>query len=305
MLVSDFIENRTKNLSDSFYDCLPSVCPECGSNTEMSEALTGLHCTNPRCPDKIVQRLLAMANQLGVKELGEARAYAFVKKFNIKNPLDIFSYEPDIDGQIADNVNLEISNRIASAFRERNTFTLAEYIKIANLPFIQSSANIIFDGYDDLELAYASIEKGGIPYIQTKLNIKDGSLSVRALKIHDTLVEFKQDLINGLKGVVITEIYNNKDMHFYKAVCSTAVGEPFRTKADFYAYCNNNFPNKHIDFGNAVTKTTEYVVWSGADGTPADVTNKVKKARSYNEKGLDIKIVTAKQFINILKGDIV
>ena len=50
------------------------------SPMEMSETLTQLHCSNPKCPSKVAQRLVAIANSLGVKNLGDARAQKFVSQ---------------------------------------------------------------------------------------------------------------------------------------------------------------------------------------------------------------------------------
>ena len=204
---------------------------------------------------------------------------------------------------MADNISLEVSTKIANQFKERNKFTLAEYIRIANLPYIQTSAFAIFDGFDDLAEAYKAIESGGVEYIRDRLDIKakdTEDVSVRALKVYDSIMTFKSDLFDALEGVEIIKIHTG-EMTTIRAVCSTEVGGEFRTKADFYATCNNLYGNLHIEFGNSVTKKTEYLIWAGADGKPAQVTNKVKKARAYNEKGLDIKIVTAMEFLSILE----
>lgn len=303
MLVNIFCENRTPLFADAFYDCLPQTCPVCGMPTEMSEALTGLHCSNPKCASKVAQRLVAIASSIGVKDLGAARAEKFISTFGIDNPLLIFCYEPETDGQMADNISLEVSTKIANQFRERNKFTLAEYIRVANLPYIQTSAFAIFDGFDDLAEAYKAIEAGGVEYIRDRLDIKakdTEDVSVRALKVYDSLMTFKSDLFDALDGIEIIKIHTG-EMKTIRAVCSTEVGGEFRTKADFYATCNNLYGNLHIEFGNSVTKKTEYLIWAGADGKPAQVTNKVKKARAYNEKGLDIKIVTAMEFLSILE----
>lgn len=313
MLVSLFVNDANPLFSDKFYDCLPQECPICGMPTEMSEALTGLHCSNPRCYSKVAQRLIAMANSLGVKDLGEARAEKFVTEFagGITNPLLIFGYEPvdadgnEADGPMAEDISLELSAKIAKQFQERKKFTLAEYVRVANLPNIQMSAFALFDKFDDLGEAYKAIEQGGVEYIRDCLNIKEKGtedVSIRALKVFDSLMTFKDDLFEGIEYVDIIKLHVD-GMRTLKAVCSTEVGQPFRTKADFYATCNNLYPNIHIEFGNSVTKATDYLIWAGADGVAkAPVTNKVKKARGYQEKGCDIKIVTAKEFLGILEG---
>lgn len=285
------------DLPEQFLDCLPDTCPDCGQPMEISEALTGLHCSNFRCPSKVAQRLVAIANKLGVKDLGESRAMGFVRKFRCPNPLWIFAYEPS-DGEIADGVNIEISTRIYNAFADRKKFTLPEYVKIAQLPFIQESALPLFSGYSSLTDAYRAIEAGGVSYIADKLNIKGNvdEISIRALKIYDSLMTYKSDLFEGESMVEIVTLSDT--VKTYNVVCSTAVGGEFKTKADFYAYCNNNFEGTHINFGSSVSSATDYLVWSGV-GSP---TNKVKKALSLQEKGNPIQIVNATEFINILKG---
>lgn len=320
MLVSEFCENRSPLFPDLFYESIPQFCFEDGCNfpMEMTEALTQLHCSNPKCPSKIVQRLLAIANQLGVKGLGESKAMKFVRNFGVSNPLLIFGYEPNVDGAIGDGVSLEVSNDIVNQFTAKNSFTLAEYVRIANLPFIQTSAMSIFGDFDDLSEAYKKIEEGGVEYIRDKVNIKKGnedsgeSISVRALKIYDSLMTFKDDLFEGLEFVTIIKTHT-EGMLRLKAVCSDEVGMPFRTKADFYATVNNRYPNVHVEFLNSVTKGIDYLVWAGADGSPARLTNKVKKTRAYNEKYEEnkakgtvkdgehyIPIITAAQFLGML-----
>lgn len=311
MLVSLFVNDASPLFNDKFYDCLPQTCPVCGMPTEMSESLTGLHCSNPRCRSKVTQRLLAMANSLGVKDMGESRADAWLANTGLTNPLLMFGYEPvdadgnEMDGPMADGISLELSAKIAKQFRDRNKFTLAEYVRVANLPNIQMSAFSIFDKFDDLGEAYKAIESGGVEYIRDSLNIKESGgedISIRALKVFESLMTFKDDLFEGLDYVEIIKLHT-EGMQTLKAVCSTEVGKPFATKADFYASCNNLYPNIHIEFGSSVTKATDYLIWSGADGVvKSAVTNKVKKARAYQEKGCPIKIVTASQFLGILQS---
>lgn len=316
MIVKEFCDNRINDLPDEFYDSLPQYCPDCDYPMEMSETLTQLHCSNPRCTSKVAQRLVAMANSLGVKGLGSSVATKFVTNFKIKNPLLIFTYEPQYDGAIGDGVSVETSQKIVDQFLAKNKFTLPEYVKIANLPFIQSSASAIFGNYDTLEDAYKDIEAGGVDFIADKLAIKneEDSLSIRALKIYDVLTMYKDDLFQAIGAVEIIKT-NTADMTKLLAVCSDEVGSPFKTKADFYATVNNLYGDVHVEFGNSVTKKTQYLVWAGAEGTGARVTNKVKKARAYNEQyeekkasgtlkpeEHEIKILTASQFLEILKN---
>lgn len=322
MLVPEFCSNRSPLFPDIFYDSLPQYCFEdgCGFPMEMTEALTQLHCSNPRCPSKVVQRLIAIANSIGVKDLGEAKAYKFIYNFGIQNPLLIFGYEPSEDGALGDGISLEVSQKIADQFNQKKNFTLAEYVRVANLPFIQTSAMSIFGDYDDLDKAYEDIENGGVNFITEKLSIKRGSseddnedsISVRALRVFDSLMTFKDDLFEAIEFVNIIKTHSD-GMIKLKAVCSDEVGAPFKTKADFYATVNSRYANIHVEFLGAVTKNIDYLIWAGADGSPARLTNKVKKTEGYNNKYNEnlasgsvkegehyIPIVTANQFIEIL-----
>lgn len=318
MLVPEFCENQMTSLPEEFYRSIPQYCTEesCGYPMEMTEVLTQLHCSNPKCPCKVSQRLIAITNQLGIKDLGESKADKFIRGFGITNPLLIFGYEPDEDGAMGEGISLEMSNKIMNQFKGKNKFTLAEYVRIANLPFIQTSALQIFGDYDDLETAFNDIERGGVEFIAQKLNIKktedSNDISLRATKIFDSLMTFKTDLFQGIQFVEIikTKVEGMKKL---KAVCSDEVGVPFRTKADFYSTCNNRRPDVHIEFANSVTKDIDYLVWAGASGAPARYTNKVKKTEGYNAKYEEhkeagtlkegehyIPIVTAGQFLDIL-----
>ena len=301
MIVQEFCDAKAGNLPDIFYDSIPKWCPECEFPMQMTEALTQLSCSNPKCSVKVTQRLLAIANHIGVKDLGESKAEKFIKGFGIDNPLAIFAYEPEEDGVLGESVSLEVSKHIADQFQAKKRFTLSEYVRMANIPFIQTSASVIFGDYDDLEEAYKAIESGGVDYIANKIGVaKEDTISIRATKIYDSLMTFKSDLLAGVKYVDIIKTHAD-NMVSLKAVCSDTVGDPFKTKQDFYATINNLFPNAHVEFLGSVTKNIDYLVWAGADGSPARYTKKVQKAQAYNEKGCNIPIVTAKQFIMILE----
>lgn len=321
MFVENFVSEMDGQFPVLFLESLPTRCFDCGSPIEISETLTGLHCSNPRCKSKVAQRLYTLCASLGIKGLGKKRAENFISTFGISNPLLIFAYEPDIDGAMGDGISLETSNKIMAQFKGKNKFTLSEYIRIANLPFLQTSCVSIFGEYDDLGVAYADIENGGVEFIREKLDIKKGNketgepindISIRALKIYETLMTFKEDLFQALPYIEVISVNNksvdNNNLVYFKAVCSDEVGYPFKTKNDFYATVNNLYSNIHVEFLQSVTKSIDYLIWAGADGSPARYTNKVKKVEGWNKafketgKGKEIPIITASDFIILLQG---
>lgn len=336
MLVRDFKNTFGYIYEDAFLDSLPNTCLDdrCNSPMEISEALTGMHCSNPKCPTKVANRLVAMAQMLGVKDLGAARANTFITTMGINNPLLMFAYEPSVDGVMGQGISMETSQKIVDQFLAKKSFALWEYVRLANLPFIQTSALQIFGDFDDLTEAYNAIEAGGVAYIQDKLSIKAknskssiGSavaagvdldnlsldVSVRALKIYTSLMTFKSDLFQVLPYVNIIKL-NDGEMKVLRAVCSEEVGFPFKTKSDFYATINNLYSDLHVEFLNSVNKSIDYLIWAGADGSNVRVTNKVNKVRGWNAKyeehkaqgtlkndEHEIPILTAQQFMLVLQ----
>lgn len=326
MFVRDFRDSMEGQFPDMFLESLPTDCFECGSPMEISDVLTGLHCSNPRCRSKVAQRLYALCQNLGVKDLGKKRAETFIYTYGIENPLLIFAYEPETDGAMGDGISLDLSKKIMNQFEGKKNFTLTEYVRVANLPFLQTSCVSIFGEYDSLYDAYNDIEQGGVEFIRDKLDIKKGGsspldvgeetadVSIRALKVFETLMLYKEDLFQALPYVNIIEVNKQKsdnrgtDLVYLRAVCSDEVGYPFKTKNDFYSTVNGLYPNVHVEFLQAVTKSIDYLVWAGADGkTQARYTNKVKKVEGWNKtyketgKGKEIPIVTAMDFLSILE----
>lgn len=296
MLVKEFKELRKDGFSDAFYDSLPDICFEegCGHPTEMLETLTQLRCSNPRCPAKIAERIDAIVKSLGVKDFGEQRIRSFVTANGITNPLIIFAYEPGEDGALSDDISLELSEKIYAQIQEKKSFTLAEYVRIANLPNVQTSANSIFGSFDDIEEAYRKLEEGGIPYIQSCLGVS-GDASVRALKIYESLMLFKDDLVNMIDCVDIIRV-NNTEMKYFKACVTGSVGCGYATKAQFYAKVNSMYTDLHVDFQGSVTSDVNYVIFAGGD-----MTRKVKKAYDMQASGKDVKIMNATEFVEEMK----
>lgn len=291
---------ETFGLPKRFVDLLPETCPTCGGIMGISETLTGLHCCNSRCQDKLVMRIKAICNDLGILGFGESTIEKFIDYYGLTNPLNMFALRKGM--QLSDEVSDKVSDSITEQVEAKRNFLLWEYVRIANIPHVQTSAMQIFQGYDSLEQAYYDIEDGGVRFIQNKLGIitDDGSVSLRAMKIYDSLMEYKDDLFESIGDVNIIHLDGVKELN---VVCSDQVGNGFTKKAEFYSYINNTFGDKvHVNFLPSVTKSIDYLVWAGADGTPARYTSKVKSVEGWNSRGLtSIPIVTATQFIEEMK----
>lgn len=299
MFVSDIKENfDSYNLPQQFAEVLPEFCETCGAPMEISETLTGLHCSNPRCKDKMVMRIKALCNDLGILKFGESTIEKFIDYYEPDSPMDIFQLEEGM--LLAPDVSPKISDDVIRQIKEKRKMQLWEYVMFANIPFVRTSARKIFQGYKNLDDAYKDIVSGGLIFIQDRLGISEyNELSVQAMKVYNNLIEYKDDLYSGINDVEIIDLSNKKQLN---VVCSDQVGNGFSKKSEFYAYINNTYADKlHVDFLSSVTKSIDYLVWAGADGTPARYTSKVQKVERYNEKGSNIPIVTAQQFIDIVE----
>lgn len=296
MFISDIKDNYDEyGLPYEFAECLPEYCPTCGAPLEIRETLTGLTCSNPKCPDKIVMRIRSICTDLNILQFGEKTIEEFVRYHELTNPLNIFELQPGM--LLYEGASEELSNKIISQIDKKRNFLLWEYVMLANLPDVRTSAQKIFSDYKTLDEAYANIETGGVDFIQKKLGIvADGEVSVQAMKVYKSLMEFKDDLFEDVDNVNIISTEGKVELN---VVCSDQVGNGFAKKKDFYDYINTTFGDKlHVNFLPSVRKDIDYLVWAGADGSPARYTSKVRTVENWNSKGTtNIPILTAQQFI--------
>ena len=145
---------------------------------EISETLTGLHCSNPRCKDKMVMRIKALCNDLGILKFGESTIEKFIDYYEPDSPMDIFQLEEGM--LLAPDVSPKISADVIRQIKEKRKMQLWEYVMFANIPFVRTSARKIFQGYKNLDDAYKDIVSGGLIFIQDRLGISEyNELSVQ------------------------------------------------------------------------------------------------------------------------------
>lgn len=295
---------KSSTLPHEFLDVLPVVCDECGADTEITESLSMLYCPNPFCMAKATQRLLALLKDIGVKNLGESKCEKFLRHFGTTNPYAIFMYELS-DGVLFDGCSMAFSEGIFEQIDSKRDMLLWEFVKIGNLPGIRDTARVLFQNYDNLEEFYDDLDAGGIGFIQSLLGIKanisvddygyyddddsDNSVSVRAMAVYESLNTFRDELFEAI------DFFNILTVNKVINICiSTAVGAPYKSKADFVQQMNSKYGDKvHLNFLGSVTKDCEYLIWS-KEGVP---TNKVKKAEKY---GIDV--MTGAEFEKFLES---
>lgn len=290
-------------LPEEFVMCLPDRCEDCGAPMEISEVLTGLRCSNPKCKSKLVMRIRAICKDLNILSFGESTIEKFIDYYDATNPLDIFELQEGM--LIGEGISLDVSTKIIKQIKEKDKFLLWEFVQVANIPFVRTSARKIFQGYRNLTEAFKDIEEGGVGFIGNKLGVSkdsDNEVSVQATKVYTSLMTYKDELLEGERNVTIIDV---SDIPELNVVCSDQVGGRFRNKPEFYAFVRKEFDGLvHVNFLTSVSKNIDVLVWAGADGSPARYTSKVQKVERYNEKGSDIDIMTGEQFVAELKSQL-
>jgi len=291
------------DLPDEFLDILPEDCGECNSPLQISETLTSLQCSNPRCAVKIRMRIKAICDALSIKEFGESRITAFLDLYGTTNPMDIFDLKLGMQlGQgIGDTVSANVIQNVLRV-KEEQTFLLWEAVRVQNLPGIQTSAQPIFNGFHTIEDAYDVIEEEGAEFISDRISNTpgEGEIGLRAIQIYETLMKFKDEIIEGVNYLNIASMEGKQEL---TVVVSDQVGGNFNTKNEFYNFCRANYSERfHFNFAGSLTKKTEFLIWAGADGSSARYTSKVDKAKKYNNQGAGIPIMTATQFTAFMES---
>lgn len=264
-----------------FIDLLPTVCDRCGSETEVSESLTFLQCSNRRCPSKIEYRVFSLLKDIGIDDLSIDDCKGFVEKYNVTNPYAIFLYNPKIDGVLHLNYDIEQSNILYKKINQRRGMLLWEYIKIGNFMYLKDSAERLFVNYTDINEFYRDMEQGGIQFIQDILlydeNIQytNGEVLIKAVTLYDILLYFKEDILQGIKGVVLLNPTKTIGIVFASDVscCSK--------NYDFIMGLNKQYRNKVYFYSTKIlkNKNLRFIYWE--DSKNKKVSSEIEKIQMY------------------------
>lgn len=292
--VSDLEEQGI--LPEEFFSVIPFNCPTCYQPTLISDTLTSLECSNIRCPDKIVQRVLSMFESLGIKGWGESIISKIVVPGPVTNPLEIMSLRI---GDGLDGVSQKQADPVLEQIEKHATkgMLLWEYVALAQLPGIQTSAEKIFSGYENLDDFYDDLT--GVDFVQDQLGVQgdEFGVSIQSINAYETLKYFEEDLKEGTDWVKIETL--GDDVVELKVVISDAVRG--YTKKEFENFIAETFPQYHVTFGSSVNQSIDALIWEGADGSPARYTSKVRTVEGYNDRGINVPILTSREFVEVLK----
>lgn len=267
-------DGEAVELPSEFLGVLPTYCA-CGTELEISEALTQVACPNPHCISKVTQRLASMLAYIGVKDIGEALCREFFVRIPVYNPYIVFMLQPTDASRFAGSkITPRVLESLCSQLSTRRDYTLAEFIKIGFLPGIQDSSFKLFSGYNSLTDFYTDFEQGGANFVAAKLGKPAASVTVSNACV--TLTTFKKDLLQG------EHLVNIKSVAKTVNICiSTAVGAPFTSKSEYVKHLQDTYGSIQFNWLNSVTNSCDYLIL-------ADKTATTKKAVAARKKGIPI-----------------
>lgn len=274
-------------ISEEVLDCIPHFCEYCGSPLEFTDSLKQIYCPNRFCALKIAARLEYMAKSMKADGWGESTCREVCKIFKLKSPYQVFLLEKCSCDSIP-----AFRKKVGSICDpEKRRVRLWEVVKLAGIPSIETIAFKIFDGYNNLTEAYEDIEKYQVPFIAEKLGLKNADTGVMAVKVFNTLLEYKDEL---LFGETQFEIYKPTGVSLYVAITGGVQG--FTNKSEFIKYINKRYNGKiNAMLMNSVSSKVHVLV---ADGDT--YSSKYRTACRLQEKGHDILITDSRGLISWL-----
>lgn len=276
-------------MDDEVLEYIPDICPICGSDIEFTDSLKQVYCTNKRCSLKVAARLESMAKAMKADGWGESACLKVCQKFNMISPYQIFVVGEQ--GLECDEIPA-FSKKIASICDpSKRTVRLWEVVRLAGIPSIETIAFKLFDGFTTLSEAYEKIEKYQVPFVAERLGLKDSSSSVMAVKIYNTLMEYKEEL---LFGETKFDIYIPTGENLLIAITGGVDG--YHNKAEFVQEINNRYNGKvNAVLMNSVTTKINVLI---ADNDTSS--NKYRTACRLKDKGSDITITTSQGLMRML-----
>lgn len=309
VLVAD---GSSVGVSTDVLRCLPRACPYCLSQLGLSTSGRSLECLHAFCPYKLASRVKTFARDVGINGMGFNTALKFVQHYDVKSPLDLFTPELSYLG-LGDGISEKVSNKliveINRAKESLGAVSVADAIRLANIPHVRDVAYTLCAGFDSVEDFFDAVESGGAVWVSERLSGRSGDdvstafaseVSVSALLVYNALMLHK-DANVSLAG--------NFTLRDYSVVVSSlslcisgAVGAPYTSKKDFIQSLGREFP--HIEFNekSSVSKSLDVLVTHSALDHSASVSSKVARARALNRDGFAIPIVTGQQLVDYLKS---
>lgn len=302
MIIPHVEENLDRG---NYQDMIPQTCPCCGQPTRIysrtgdkGRMVETLHCDNPECDSRILQRFVHFADKkaMNIRGLSEATLDQLIQLGALKTYQDLYHLGRYRDEIIALEGFGEKSyeNLIASINESRNT-TFVRFLVAMDIPLIGRTASRILDGHFHgslRELRLAALDGFDFTYLE-------GIGDIMNRNLHEWFRSPEHLLLWGSL---------QKELHFENGMDAQASGEENtmnETTNSKFAGCTivatgklENFTRDGINAkiislgatpGSSVTKKTDYLICGEKAGS------KLAKAQQ-----LGVRVLTEQEFMDMI-----
>ena len=304
MIIPHVEENLDRG---NYQDMTPQTCPCCGQPTrthsragDKGRMVETLHCDNPECGSRILQRFVHFAEKkaMNIRGLSEATLDQLIRLGALKGYQDLYHLDRYRDEIIALEGFGEKSyeNLIASINESRST-TFVRFVVAMDIPLIGRTASRILDRHFHgslRELRLAALDRFDFTCLE-------GIGDIMSSNLHKWFRNSEHLLLWGSL---------QKELHFENGLDAQTSGEENNmneTTNNTFAGCTivatgklENFTRDGINAkiislgatpGSSVTKKTDYLICGEKAGS------KLAKAQQ-----LGVKILTEQQFLEMLSA---
>ena len=302
------IPHVEENLDRGAYeDMVPDVCPCCGQPTrtycrtgDKGRMVETLHCDNPECGSRILQRFVHFAGKkaMNIRGLSEATLEQLIQLGALKGYQDLYH----LDRYRDEIITLEgfgeksYENMVASINESRNT-TFVRFVVAMDIPLIGKTASRILDRHFHgslRELEMAALNRFDFTCLEGIGDIMSGNIhawfrnSDHLLLWRNLQKELKFE--NGMDAKTSREEnnMNGTNNNTFAGCTIVATGKLVNFTRDGI---NTKIAGLGATPGSSVTKKTDYLICGEKAGS------KLAKAQQ-----LGVKILTEQEFLELLSA---
>ena len=283
------------NLTRSNTWKLPNKCPNCGGNVEVhnENGSKTLHCINDNCPAKLLGKLshFCSKNAINIEGMSEATLQFLIGKGWVKSFQDIYKLDyyrqnwKEYDGFGDKSVD-----KLLDAIEDSRNTTLDRFIYSLSIPQIGRSASkdiakFFNNNYEEFKMYKTTIDYTQIDGFGESMN---NSLHKWLNENHITMEELAKEF------TFKNEKNNSSSVDLLSNMVFTITGSLlfFRNRSDI----QNTIEKYGGKFSETINKRTTMLINNDINS---------KSSKNIKAKTMGIKIITEKEFINMIGVDFV
>lgn len=266
---------------------IPLTC-DCGHPIVFTNTVRQVYCSNPRCVYKVADRLEKMAKMMKVAGFGGSTCRQICKAFKLVSPFQIFIIKdnPSINSIGVAGISKKMEDICSNDVR---SIKLWEMVKYAGIPNIGEIAYKLFNNYESIDKAFEDFERGQVALVADKLGIKGADAVVMAVKVYNTLMEYKDELRFGETQF---NIIKDTGRSVQIAITGGVIG--YKNKGEYVDFLNRRYNGILSIRMSGMSSEVDILI---ADGSSES--SKYRKAirlnEAYIEKGLKNREFTTEQ----------